>query len=363
MDASEDMLAAVLTQLPSEVAVLDGEANIVYTNRAWQQFDAENRLAGDPTSRGQNYLDACDASADTESACDVADGIRSLLAGDADEFSMEYPCHSEERRYFSMTARRFRHAGHDHVLLVHADVTDRRTAEERVRTQNDRLKRVAGILSHDLRNPLEVAVGYAEMLAADTDGVESESDGDGDRPSRDEMVARVRAALDRMSAIVDGTLTLARRTGVDKVKTERVDLRTAAERAWANVRSDDATLDVRDTFAFEADASLLDTLFENLFRNSVEHGSTDNSTQSDGVAVRVRVGTLDGGDGFYVEDDGLGLPSERRGEVFEAGFTTGDGAENTGLGLAIVASIAETHGWLVDATDGADGGARFEVRV
>ena len=72
--------------------------------------------------------------------------------------------------------------------------------------------------------------------------------------------------------------------------------------------------------------------------------------------VTIRVGDL--ADGFYVADDGPGIPEERRDEVFQAGYSTSEAG--TGFGLAIVRQIAEGHGWAVRATDASDGGARFE---
>jgi signal transduction histidine kinase len=73
--------------------------------------------------------------------------------------------------------------------------------------------------------------------------------------------------------------------------------------------------------------------------------------------VTVTVGDLD--DGFYVEDDGPGIPIEEQGELFERGFSTaGDG---TGFGLAIVEQVVEAHGWEISIADGDAGGARFEV--
>ena len=62
-------------------------------------------------------------------------------------------------------------------------------------------------------------------------------------------------------------------------------------------------------------------------------------------------------DGFYVADDGVGIPTEDRAEVFEYGYSTHGG---TGLGLPVVRSIATAHGWNVTVTEGDDGGARFE---
>ena len=73
--------------------------------------------------------------------------------------------------------------------------------------------------------------------------------------------------------------------------------------------------------------------------------------------MTVRVGAL--ADGFYVEDDGPGIPEDERDEVFAHGYSTQRGG--SGFGLAIVEAIADAHEWDVSVGEGADGGARFEV--
>lgn len=97
----------------------------------------------------------------------------------------------------------------------------------------------------------------------------------------------------------------------------------------------------------------------------MEHGSTSDRTESgantESRAITVRVGRLDGGDGFFVDDDGCGIPEADRGEVFEPGVSTNP--EGTGLGLGIVRTIARAHGWTVSVTESESGGARFEVRT
>jgi signal transduction histidine kinase len=98
-----------------------------------------------------------------------------------------------------------------------------------------------------------------------------------------------------------------------------------------------------------ADANRLRNLFENLMRNAVEHGDSD---------VQIRVGDLD--DGFYLADDGPGIPEGIADTLFEPGQSGTDG--NTGFGLAIVQEIVTAHGWTVTATESAAGGARFEIR-
>ncbi|MEF8843552.1 MAG: HAMP domain-containing sensor histidine kinase [Haloarculaceae archaeon] len=152
--------------------------------------------------------------------------------------------------------------------------------------------------------------------------------------------------------------------------------------------TDDATLRVETDRVVLADESRLRQLLENPVRNSVEHGSTaprsraredsvehgstDSRAKPDdsvehastsgptrsGEGVAITVGDLE--DGFYVEDDGPGIPADEREQVFEAGYSSS--ADGTGFGLKIVADVAEAHGGDVVATEGSDGGARFEIR-
>ncbi|MFC7057618.1 sensor histidine kinase [Halovenus salina] len=128
-----------------------------------------------------------------------------------------------------------------------------------------------------------------------------------------------------------------------------VDIEHIATACWQNVETADATLSVSKSARIEADDTRLQQLIENLFRNAIEHGGED---------VTVTVGLLGGG--FYVEDDGDGLPPEARERAFDTDFSTRD--EGTGFGLAIVSRIAEAHGWCVTATESDAGGARFEFR-
>jgi signal transduction histidine kinase len=239
------------------------------------------------------------------------------------------------------------------------------------------LEEFANIVSHDLRNPLAVAQGHLG-LARETD--------------RERSFDAVADALDQMEHLIDDLLSLARQ-GEVVGETDVVDAGAVARRAWDTVETGAATLEI-DSTTVEADEQRLAELFGNLFRNSVEHGSTDNRPSSggsvehgarrasgrsalgdsaehdstsgraasdDGVTVAVAVGALDGERGFYVEDDGPGIEEDRRDEVFDPGETTGD--DGIGYGLAIVSRIAEAHGWDVSVTDSDDGGARFEFRT
>ncbi len=226
------------------------------------------------------------------------------------------------------------------LFLIH-DITDQKRRQQELERQNDRLDQFASLVSHDLRNPLNVAEGYVEIV---------EETGD------TEYLERIDDSLDRMGRLIDDVLTLARE-GQTITETDSVDLTEIAREAWANVDTAEAVLEVRSTASFEANHDRLLRAFENLFRNAVEHGRED---------VRVRVGTLDGGAGvsptgrgFYVEDDGPGIPPEDRDRVLADGYTTSE--DGTGLGLSIVSEIVDAHGWDVRVTESRVGGARFEV--
>jgi len=218
----------------------------------------------------------------------------------------------------------------------------RREQARRLQHQNDRLDRFASVVSHDLRNPLAVATAATELAREEC-------------PC--DHLADVKDALDRMDAMIDDTLSLARE-GRAVEEPEPISLERIATQSWRQVDTGDVALEVVDDAVIAGDPDRLRNVFENLFRNTVEHGSTSSRTESDDATdVRVRVGSLE--DGFFVEDTGSGIPESDRDQVFEFGYSTE--ADGTGFGLAIVAEIVEAHAWEIDVTDSEAGGARFEV--
>ena len=224
---------------------------------------------------------------------------------------------------------------------------------KRLERQRERLEEFASVVSHDLRNPLSVAVGNVELAA--------ELDGDASTDRLD----RALDALDRMDGLIGDLLTLARE-GKTVEAAEPTDLRSVVERAWRTAGEPaDAALVVDGPLpTVRCDSGRLRQAFENLFRNAIEHGApaapaeSDASIEPDDAAVRVRVGETD--EGFYVADDGPGIDPDQRDAVFEPGHTTAP--DGTGFGLAIVERIAAAHGWTVSVTAGREGGARFEFR-
>ncbi|WP_058994083.1 response regulator [Haloarcula sp. CBA1127] len=221
-----------------------------------------------------------------------------------------------------------------------------RDREQELSTQNDRLERFATVVSHDLRNPLNVAIGRLSALKEECD---------------DDNIAAIEQALERMQALIDDLLLLAR-TGDSITEMETVALGTAVEDCWDVVDTGDAALVVDTDRKIQADATRLKQLLENLIRNAIEHSATDEQMQSggasdyDGPGVTITMSAIPGG--FAVSDDGTGIPEADRETVFESGYsTTTDG---TGFGLSIISQIAAAHGWTVTLTESDTGGACFE---
>jgi PAS domain S-box-containing protein len=237
---------------------------------------------------------------------------------------------SGERIPVELHARSIDVDGESWIYTIARDVTERYERERRLRQEKERFEKFAGVVSHDLRNPLNVANGRMELAREDCDS---------------EHLEEVAEALDRMGSLIDDLLELA--SGGDQER-EWIDLAAFGRDCWRSVEAAGVSTSFETDQTVWADRSRLKQLFENLMRNAVEHGSDDGT---------ITVGALE--DGFYVADDGPGIPPSERDRVFELGYSSSDGG--TGFGLAIVEQIATEHGWEIRVTDGENGGARFEI--
>lgn len=209
-----------------------------------------------------------------------------------------------------------------------------RARENELQRERDRLDEFASFVSHDLRNPLNMAYLRLELAADDCDS-----------PHLDD----VQQALDRMEELTDDLLALAQQ-GDTIGETESVHLEQLVSQCWNNTEAGGAKLDIQTDAIIDTDRSRLTSLIENLFANAVDHGGDD---------VTVTVGTLPHERGFYVADDGPGIPADEREQIFKSGYSTDNGS--TGFGLAIVEQIADAHDWDIYVTESQTGGARFDI--
>jgi PAS domain S-box-containing protein len=368
--AERDRFAALFENVPNSVASCvyeDGQPIVRAVNPAFEEtfgWDADE-LVGD---RLDEYIVPPDARSEAGALNEQS------LAGAQIRSAEVSRVTTDGLQDFLLNTASVREDGETEDVSVYTEITAQKERERKLARQNERLEEFASVVSHDLRNPLNVAQGHFGLLEA-----ECESD----------HLGPIGRSLDRMDSLVEDLLALARQSNA-ATETEQVQLAALAEQAWATAETEDADLRIEDRATVEADPTRGRQLFENLFRNAVEHAGRNAS---------IRVGTLDGedgedgedgkggedvengvdgeggedgeevedgedganGDGFYVADDGSGIPPDVRENVFDYGFTTDE--RGTGLGLSIVADVAEAHGWTVTVGESEDGGARFEFET
>lgn len=339
LDITTVARSTAMSVMDDAVITLDKRDRVIDCNRAARTlFDVDGDYHGMPAAA---FFESVPASvlSEFEDETKVDTEITVPLAGSERHFALSISPVAEKT-----TGAR---------VIVLSDITLFKQREKRLRRQNERLDEFASVVSHDLQNPLGLAQTYLDF---------AEESG-----STDDFEA-VREAHERMNVMIEEMLTMAR-AGQTIDGTEPCSLHTVATEAWNSIQTDWVTLDNDlDDERIEADRNRLRQLLENLFRNSVEHGLLEaerkvlaGQKEIDFTGPRVRIGPLTDAHGFYIADNGTGLPDDAAQDLFAYGVTTSD--DGTGLGLAIVADIVAAHGWTIEACDSETGGARFEIRI
>ncbi|MBP1954392.1 PAS domain S-box-containing protein [Halarchaeum rubridurum] len=327
-EESETRFEGLFQAIPDPAFVLDAERAITEVNDAF--LDATGLTYAAVVDRRPDDLPVFDDDA-VARLHDRLDATGSDGDGTSAAETLTYRDADGDTRHAELRVRNDTVAGEPTAVVVMHDVTA-------IHETNRQLEEFASIVTHDLRNPLQVAKARLPMVEPAVDE---------DAPAADHLDV-IDGSLDRIDSLVDGVRSLVRETDVEERRP--VAFRDVVERAWRTVETDDdaPVLDVDGEPTVEADPARLQQLLENLFRNAHDHGGDD---------VTVRVGLDDGG--FYVADDGPGIPPEERADVLETGYTTSN--DGTGLGLKIVSEIADAHGWDLTIAESAAGGARFEI--
>ncbi|WP_162224628.1 PAS domain S-box protein [Halorussus amylolyticus] len=332
LERSQKKYRSLIDAAPDAIVVADAETGeIVEVNRAAAELTgrSQSELVGScqsilhPDDEYERYRQLFADHVESESAV-----IRELPDGT----EIEVVNADGETTPVEINAQLIEVDGKQLFQGIFRDIYQRKVHERELRRQNRTLESFAHTVAHDLRNPLNVVQGKIELARNTGEG---------------KFLEDAEQAANRMERLVEEVLELAKQ-GRTVLESEPVSLETCAETAWEVVDAPGGVLLVESDIQLMADETRLYELFENLLSNAVEHG---------GTGVSIRVGALD--DGFYVADDGPGIPTDRRDRIFESGYTTS--ADGTGFGLAIVKQIIDAHDWEVAVTESTTGGARFEV--
>jgi signal transduction histidine kinase len=236
------------------------------------------------------------------------------------------------------------------VMVWYARTRERALAEARAAEGRERafLRDAA----HQIRTPIAVARGHAELLRDGAGSAEQEADA--------EVVID---ELDGLARASGRLLVLAATEGPDGLASGDVDVEALLERAarrWSVVAPRRWRLDIAAEGTLRADADRIESALDALIENAVSVTSRDGLIE---ISARA-----EGGDAVIaVRDDGAGIAAEDVGQLFEPfhrSMREGQaGRRGTGLGLAIVRAIVEAHGGSVRAEGAPGRGARFEMRL
>ena len=385
---SERFLQAALDALSAHIAILDASGRVIAVNEAWRRFASANDYAagGDGAGIdgagsdgvGSNYLEVCDSATGecAEEAGAAAAGLREVMAGRRDEFTLEYPCHSPtEKRWFMLRATRLDPGPGDgsesaRLVVAHTNVTELKLAElalarraEDLARSNSDLEQFAYVASHDLQEPLRMVVSYLQLLERRYRG---RLDADAD--------AFIGYAVDgarRMQTLINDLLAYSRldRRGGEPTPT---DLGAVVDRAVANLGAaieESGARVTRDRLpAVIGDASQLVLLFQNLLGNAIKFRGRDRPT------VHVSAERRDGGvtadratDEWVVSvrDNGIGIGPEYADRIFVIfqRLHGRDAYDGTGIGLAICKKIVERHGGRIWVESEPGRGATFKLTL
>jgi PAS domain S-box-containing protein len=309
------------------VLITDREGTIEYTNPAFEEitgYTAEGALGETPAILKSGEHDEAF----------YADLWETILDGEVWEGELVNEHRDDSHVHIEQTIAPLTDGDGDitHFVGINNDITEMKQYERELERQNARLERFGQTVAHDLRNPINVVRANLEEARSAEDTTAAHD--------------RIADSVDHMETLIDELLMLAKQ-GQTVLDPSPVDLETVARSAWDHVRTGAMRLRVTAETRILVDEPRACELFENLFRNAREHAGAD---------AHVTVGTCS--DGFYVADDGPGIPPQDRNRVLDSGFTTSQ--DGTGFGLSIVKQIATAHDWELSITESEAGGARFE---
>jgi PAS domain S-box-containing protein len=264
-----------------------------------------------------------------------------------------------------MSAIRDRDGAVRYGLAMASDVTERRRAErsllealareqaaaENLRQTDTFKTTLLSAVSHDLRTPLTIVLGFAEQLQRELDSL----------PPADirTMIDPIVANAHRLERLIQNLLDMDRltRTSV-RPKLEDSDLASISQRVVASLELPGRSVElVTDPAPALLDVALVERILENLVINVTRHTPA-------GTPLTVRTWTSGDEVLLAVEDRGPGVPRESRTRIFEA-FERGaaDHSPGTGVGLSLVHRFAELHGGRAWVEDRIGGGASFRVAL
>lgn len=370
-----EIKTAILDALPANLVLIDVQGYIIAANHRWKAFAEENGLHANLVGIGTNYLTACERAihleADVES---VVEGLGQVLSGASHQYACEYPCHSpDQQRWFRMLAVPLSASERLGAVVMHIDITESwqhkieveslnqqlelRVAErtKRLEETNQELEAFSYSVSHDLRAPLRIISGFAQILAADygktMDALASEH------------LQRILHASGRMGELIDDLLQLSH-VSRGELNLKPVDLSQMVAQILAGFQQLEPQRNLKLTIApmqyLYGDEHLIKIAMENLLGNAWKFSRHQAVSEIAFGQISNEAGSV-----YFIRDNGVGFNPKYAYKLFGAfqRLHSDEAFEGTGIGLATVQRIFTRHGGSVWAESQLGQGATFFFKV
>ncbi len=349
-----NFMRAVVDALSAHIAVLDHTGTIQLVNTAWCEFAVANHLRDHQMGLGQNYLSLCDAATGlfSEEAAEIAHGIREVLEGRRDLYTLQYPCHSPiEPRWFLVRITRFDLNRATWVVVAHENITELWQKSEALRRLNQELQEITYSISHDLRSPLR-GIDYLAQWVLEDVGIALPD------ASRADLLT-LRQRVSRMNDMLSAMLSYAQ-VGRDAASVEELDTTQLTQELLAPFSAHPG---MRITSrvclpGLRTPTAPLVFVLRHVLDNAVHHHHRYDGRVT--LSAHYQAPYVE----FCIADDGPGIPVSAQDHIFLPFRTLQpiDTMQTSGMGLALVKKMLDYYGGdiRVDSTPGQ--GSRFYVR-
>ena len=366
--ANRAFIDAVFNSLPGHMAVLDRRGIIVAVNESWQRAADESGVELSKAGVGVNYLEVCRRAAETgdTSAEAALCGIRAVLRGEQNEFSLEYQGHGKDAEQWAtlfVTPLKRQEGG---AVVTHVDITKRKRAELEIqRLHNDMYRygrvslmgELAAAIAHELRQPLSALKTNAEA-AIDLLGLGVLDVGEL-RDILGDMIADINHAaevISKMRALLAKGQSTKQPLNLNKLLDEVVPL----IRERAIMRGVSIQIDTNPSLPeVSADRIQLQQVLMNLMINALD---AMKDTPLGERKLTIWTGMASPNEvQISVSDTGTGLPAGKSEVIFQSFYSTKP--DGMGMGLAICRSIVQAHGGRIWAVNNRGQGATFHITL
>ncbi len=355
---------AIFNALPANIALINTDGVITSVNKAWTAFGTANGSKSCNQNIGDNYLEVSENSTgnDEESGRQIAAGIRTVLSGETEEFTLEYPCHSpDEQRWFQVIITPSKNEIINGAVIMHLNITEKKLygfqkekLMEDIVQRNKSLEQFSYIISHNLRSPVANIISLTSLL----------QEKNLDEETVDYVNNSIIVSANKLDEIIKDLNDVLQAKNQITERNESVNFTNLASDIYLGIETIIKAENARITWDFSEATemmtvkSYLHSIFYNLISNGLKYRQ-----QNLVPSIEISSHIINNKIVLLFKDNGLGIDLEKQNNMifglynrFHIGY-----AEGKGVGLYMVKTQIETLGGLISVKSEVNKDTEFRV--